>query len=73
MTVDELITHFGSVTKAAEFFHVSPEAIYQWRKRPGQLIPEGRAAQAAFSSSGELKYNPQLYLEQKTSSELLPE
>ena len=44
MTTTELEQYFGSPNKAAEFFGVSPEAFYQWRTRPGQLIPKGRAA-----------------------------
>lgn len=38
MTTTELETFFGTPNKAADFFGVSPEAFYQWRKRPGSLI-----------------------------------
>ena len=48
MTTTELEPFFGTPNKAADFFGVSPEAFYQWRKRPGSLIPKGRAAEAAY-------------------------
>ncbi|MCS2152399.1 Cro/CI family transcriptional regulator [Scandinavium goeteborgense] len=65
MTTTELETYFGTPNKAADFFCVSPEAIYQWRKRPGGLIPKGRAAEAAYRTDGKLKFRPELY--EKTS------
>ena len=61
MTTTELEKYFGTPIKAAEFFNVSPEAFYQWRKRPGGLIPKGRAAEAAYRTSGELQFRPELY------------
>ena len=27
----EVLKHFGSVAKAAEFFGIEPQAIYQWK------------------------------------------
>ncbi|HFK7184685.1 TPA: Cro/CI family transcriptional regulator [Serratia odorifera] len=61
MTTTELEEFFGTPNKAAEFFGLSPEAFYQWRKRPGGLIPKGRAAEAALRTNGELTYRPELY------------
>lgn len=65
MATTDLEQYFGSPNKAAEFFGVSPEAFYQWRTRPGKLIPKGRAAEAAARTNGKLKFNALLY--QKTS------
>ncbi|WP_336277803.1 Cro/CI family transcriptional regulator [Cronobacter dublinensis] len=62
MTTTELEQYFGSPNKAAEFFGVSPEAFYQWRTRPGQLIPKGRAAEAAARTKGKLRYDASLYI-----------
>lgn len=64
MTTAELEKFFGSPNKVAEFFGISPEAFYQWRKRPGGLIPKGRATEAAFRTEGQLKYNASLYQKQ---------
>ncbi len=61
MTTSDLEKFFGTPNKAAAFFNVSPEAFYQWRKRPGCLIPKGRAAEAAFRTKGKLKFQPSLY------------
>ncbi|MDU6091581.1 MAG: Cro/CI family transcriptional regulator [Pantoea sp.] len=61
MTTSDLEKFFGTPSKAAAFFKVSPEAFYQWRKRPGGLIPKGRAAEAAFRTKGKLKFEPSLY------------
>lgn len=61
MTTTELETFFGTPNKAADFFGVSPEAFYQWRKRPGSLIPKGRAAEAAYRTNGQLVFRPELY------------
>lgn len=36
----EVVKHFGSVEKAAEFFQISRQAIYQWGDGP---IPRERA------------------------------
>lgn len=61
MTTTELEHYFGSPNKAAEFFGVSPEAFYQWRARPGKLIPKGRAAEAAARTNGKLNFDASLY------------
>ncbi len=61
MTTQELETFFGSPIEAANFFGVSPESFYQWRKRPGGLIPKGRATEAAYRTQGGLVYRPELY------------
>ncbi|WP_213977382.1 Cro/CI family transcriptional regulator [Serratia marcescens] len=61
MTTTELEEFFGTPNKAAEFFGLSPETFYQWRERPGGLIPKGRAAEAALRTNGELVYRPELY------------
>ncbi|WP_413732302.1 Cro/CI family transcriptional regulator [Sodalis sp. RH20] len=61
MTTTDLEKYFGDPLKIAAFFGVSPEAFYQWRKRPGQLIPKGRATEAAYRTKGALIYNPSLY------------
>ncbi|ENZ8439942.1 TPA: cell division protein [Klebsiella oxytoca] len=66
MTTAELEMFFGTPNKAADFFGVSPEAFYQWRKRPGSLIPKGRAAEAAYRTNGQLVFRPELY--QKSTS-----
>ncbi|CAH0237311.1 MULTISPECIES: Cro/CI family transcriptional regulator [Rahnella] len=69
MTTSDLEKYFGEPGKVAEFFGISPEAFYLWRKRPGQLIPKGRAAEAAYRTKGELKYDPTLYKKAITSGE----
>lgn len=61
MNVDEVVDFFGSVQKVADFYGLTREAVYTWRKRPGSLIPKGRAAEAATFSQGKLRYNPELY------------
>jgi len=61
MTTTELEQFFGTPNKAAEFFGVSPEAFYQWRKRPGGLIPKGKAAEAALRTNGKLIFRPEIY------------
>ncbi|MCL7679372.1 Cro/CI family transcriptional regulator, partial [Klebsiella pneumoniae] len=48
MTTDDVEKYFGNAEKVAEFFGISSEAVYQWRNRPGRLIPKGRAAEAAY-------------------------
>lgn len=68
MTTTELEQFFGTPNNAADFFGVSPEAFYQWKKRPGGLIPKGRAAEAALRTSGKLTFNPKLYENSKKSS-----
>jgi DNA-binding transcriptional regulator YdaS (Cro superfamily) len=68
MTTSEIEGFFGSPIKVAEFFGISPEAIYQWRKRPGRLIPKGRAAEAASRTNGGLVYHPELYRKVSKSS-----
>jgi hypothetical protein len=60
MTTDEIEQHFGSTEKVAEFFGITSEAVYQWRNRPGRLIPKGRAAEAAYRTAGELTFNLQI-------------
>lgn len=61
MTTTDLETFFGTPKEAAAFFGLSPESFYQWRKRPGQLIPKGRAAEASLRTGGALKFDPKLY------------
>ena len=61
MTTVDLEKYFGTPNKAAAFFSVSPEAFYQWRKRPGGLIPRGRAAEADSRTNGKLKFDQSLY------------
>ncbi|ENU2370871.1 Cro/CI family transcriptional regulator, partial [Escherichia coli] len=51
----------GSIEKVAAFFGITTEAVYQWRNRPGQLIPKGRAAEAAYRTCGRLPFKPELY------------
>lgn len=67
MTVDDLINHFGDVNKAAEFFGITPEAIYQWKRRPNQLIPRGRAAEAQAGTHGVLVYHSDQYKKEKSN------
>ncbi len=52
MRVDELVQFFGSVQRVADFYGITREAIYMWRKRPGEIVPKGRAAEAAAYSKG---------------------
>lgn len=52
MTTDDIENYFGSIEKVAAFFGITTEAVYQWRNRPGQLIPKGRAAEAAYRTCG---------------------
>ncbi|BDI36428.1 cell division protein [Escherichia coli] len=61
MRVDELVQFFGSVQRVADFYGITREAIYMWRKRPGEIVPKGRAAEAAAYSKGKLSLNPELY------------
>lgn len=62
MTTQEVESYFGDANKVAVFFKITPEAFYQWKKRPGQLIPKSRAIEADLLTKGKLKYNPDLYL-----------
>lgn len=61
MTTDDIETYFGNAEKVAVFFGITSEAVYQWRNRPGRLIPKGRAAEAAFRTHGKLAFHPELY------------
>lgn len=67
MTTNDLESYFGEPNKVAEFFGISPEAFYLWRKRPGQLIPKGRAAEAAYRTKGKLTYDSTLYEKTNTA------
>ncbi|HBR2274404.1 MULTISPECIES: Cro/CI family transcriptional regulator [Klebsiella/Raoultella group] len=68
MTTTELEEYFGTPSKAADFFSVSTEAFYLWRKRPGGLIPKGRAAEAAYRTDGKLVFRPELYKKSTAST-----
>jgi len=61
MTTDNIEKYFGSIEKVAVFFGITSEAVYQWRNRPGRLIPKGRAAEAAYRTDGKLRYDASLY------------
>ena len=67
MRVDELVEFFGSVQRVADFYGITREAIYMWRKRPGEIVPKGRAAEAAAYSKGKLSLNPELYKKKDTT------
>ncbi|EIH3950879.1 cell division protein [Escherichia coli] len=67
MRVDELVQFFGSVQRVADFYGITREAIYMWRKRPGEIVPKGRAAEAAAYSTGKLSLNPELYKKKDTT------
>lgn len=67
MCVDELVQFFGSVQRVADFYGITREAIYMWRKRPGEIVPKGRAAEAAAYSKGKLSFNPKLYKKKDTT------
>ena len=67
MRVDELVQFFGSVQRVADFYGITREAIYMWRKRPGEIVPKGRAAEAAAYSKGKLSLNPELYKKKDTA------
>ncbi|EGT3623970.1 cell division protein [Morganella morganii] len=66
MTTNDVETYFGDASKVADFFGITPEAFYQWKKRPGGLIPKSRAFEAACRTDGKLKYNPALYQHSST-------
>ncbi|ALL93181.1 TPA: Cro/CI family transcriptional regulator [Escherichia coli] len=68
MRVDELVQFFGSVQRVADFYGVTREAIYMWRKRPGEIVPKGRAAEAVAYSKGKLSLNPELYKKKDNTS-----
>ncbi|EML7933174.1 cell division protein [Providencia rettgeri] len=61
MTTEQIEKYFGTTNKIAEFFCISPEAFYQWKKRPKQLIPKNRAIEADYRTKGKLKFDPLLY------------
>ncbi|EKK5571200.1 Cro/CI family transcriptional regulator [Morganella morganii] len=61
MTTSEVESYFGDANKVADFFGITPEAFYQWKKRPGGLIPKSRAFEAACRTDGKLKFDPILY------------
>ncbi|MEM8385037.1 Cro/CI family transcriptional regulator [Morganella morganii] len=61
MTTNEVESYFGDANKVADFFGITPEAFYQWKKRPGGLIPKSRAFEAACRTDGKLKFDPALY------------
>ncbi|WP_323098923.1 Cro/CI family transcriptional regulator [Klebsiella quasipneumoniae] len=61
MTTDDIEKYFGNAEKVAEFFGITSEAVYQWRNRPGRLIPKGRAAEAAYRTGGKLIFHPEHY------------
>ncbi|EEV6660460.1 cell division protein [Escherichia coli] len=69
MRVDELVQFFGSVQRVADFYGITREAIYMWRKRPGEIVPKGRAAEAAAYSKGKLSLNPELYKKKDTTQD----
>jgi DNA-binding transcriptional regulator YdaS (Cro superfamily) len=48
--IEELIEHFGGVTRTAEAFGVRPPSVCEWRER-GQL-PVGRCLDAERLSRG---------------------
>ena len=68
MTTDDIEKHFGSAEKVAAFFGISSEAVYQWRNRPGKLIPKGRAAEAAYRTNGKLQFKAELYVKTSDSA-----
>ncbi|MCW2255125.1 hypothetical protein M2263_001216 [Providencia alcalifaciens] len=61
MTTTQIEDYFGNTLKITEFFKITPEAFYQWKKRPNQLIPKNRAIEADYRTNGTLKFNPELY------------
>ncbi len=68
MTTDQVEKYFGSAEKVADFFGITSEAVYQWRNRPGRLIPKGRATEAALRTSGKLAFHPELYEKSNSSA-----
>ena len=68
MKTDDIERYFGSADKVAAFFGITSEAVYQWRNRPGRLIPKGRAAEAAYRTNGKLVYRPELYEKSNSSA-----
>ncbi|WP_421550907.1 Cro/CI family transcriptional regulator [Kluyvera intermedia] len=69
MTTDNIEKYFGSTEKVAVFFGITSEAVYQWRNRPGRLIPKGRAAEAAYRTDGKLRYDASLYQKSTKTTE----
>lgn len=61
MTANDVEIYFGSANKVADFFGITREAFYQWKKRPGGLIPKSRALEAACRTGGKLKFDPSFY------------
>lgn len=63
MQKKDVLTYFGSPTKAAKVLGIKPAAVYQW----GERIPEGRAARLDRITQGKrkngvvLKYDPAVY------------
>jgi hypothetical protein len=55
------LNNISAALKKLPNFGITSEAVYQWRNRPGRLIPKGRAAEAAYRTAGELEFNPERY------------
>jgi hypothetical protein len=49
-----VLEHFGSVAKAAEFFNIAPQAIYQWEDGP---IPRERELELNVRLPGDFPSN----------------
>lgn len=74
MTTGDIKDYFGSTEKAAEFLGITSEAVYQQRNRTGRLIPEGRAAEAAYQTKEKSVFHPDLYKKHSdTSAKLEPQ
>ncbi|HGJ5863276.1 Cro/CI family transcriptional regulator [Arsenophonus nasoniae] len=61
MTVNQLKSYFGKNRQIADFYGITLEAIYMWRKRSGQIIPKSRALEAEYRTNGALKFDPSFY------------
>lgn len=62
MTTDQLLLYFITPKNVALFFNITPEAFYQWQKRPNKLIPKERAIEAAYRTNSQLVFDESLYL-----------
>ncbi len=57
MLKQQLIDHFGTGTRLAEFLNISQSSVSQW----GDVIPEKQALRIEKLTKGALKYDPALY------------
>ncbi len=59
MRVDELV-QFLALFRGSLILWITREAIYMWRKRPGEIVPKGELRKL-LHTQGKLSLNPELY------------